>query len=291
MTRPPVILFGMHRSGTTMVVQLLQRLGFFAGAHLDDNAEAWFFLRLNEWLLRRAGGAWDRPLAVKALLRDVDLRAAATAIFAEAVRSKAFARFVPDRRTLTSPWGWKDPRSVFTFDLWRQVFPGARLLNVRRHGVDVAGSLVARHRRLRADGETVLRRWSLASRMKAALQPFEFLNHFSLSARCTTLDGAFDLWEEYVGEAEAVFSAFDGDKLAVDFEELVHASRAKLREIAVFCGCSVDEARLIAAAETIDARRARAFARDPELVAFHARVRSRPLMRALGYDARAEVES
>lgn len=288
MARPPVILFGMHRSGTTLVVQLLQQLGFHAGAHLDENAEAWFFLRRNEWLLRRAGGAWDRPLAVKALLRDPDLRAQALEIFAAQTKTVAFRCFASDRAR-SGPWGWKDPRNVFTFDLWREIFPGARLVNVRRHGVDVAGSLVARHRRLRTDGDTVLRRWSLASRMKAALQPFEFLNHFSLSTRGATLDGAFDLWEEYVGEAEAVFAAFDGDKLAVDFEDLVRDSSARLRAIAAFCGCTTDEARLAAAVAAIDPRRARAFVRSPELVAFHARVRKRPLMRALGYDAVVEV--
>ncbi len=288
--RPPVILIGMHRSGTTLVVSLLRRLDFFAGARLEENGEPWFFLRRNEWLLRRAGGAWDRPTPVKALLGDPVFRAEVNRLFSRDVASRAFAEFAGGRARLDDPWGWKDPRNVFTLDVWRSIFPGARLLYVRRHGVDVAASLVARHRRIRDSGDSVLTRWSLSSRLKAALSPLEFQNHFSLSARCTTLDGAFELWEEYAGEAEAVFAAFDGDKLAVDFENLSRDPKAHARAIATFCGCAVDDGAIDEVASSIDASKALGFARDPTLVRFHERIHERPLMRALGYDASPEAD-
>ena len=289
MTRPPVILIGMHRSGTTLVVRLLQQLGWFAGAYLDDNAEAWFFLRRNEWLLRRAGGSWDYPLPVATLLGDPGFREEVVTLFRCEVGSAAFREFVGRDGATPGAWGWKDPRNVFTLDVWREVYPRARVVYVRRHAIDVAHSLVVRHRRIRDAGDTVLTRWPLRSRLKAALSPLEFHNHFNLSARCTSLAGAFALWEDYAGAAEREFAACDGDKLVVDFESLLADPAATLAELAAFCGCEVDGAAVSTAVATIDRGKARAFAGDPELVAFHRSVRERPLMRELGYDAPVEA--
>ena len=57
----PVIIVGMHRSGTTMLSQLLERLGLFTGEKKDDDYEALFFYKLNEWLLNQANASWDNP--------------------------------------------------------------------------------------------------------------------------------------------------------------------------------------------------------------------------------------
>jgi hypothetical protein len=40
----PVIILGMHRSGTTMVTKLLEEVGLFVGDRLDENHEAVLFL-------------------------------------------------------------------------------------------------------------------------------------------------------------------------------------------------------------------------------------------------------
>ena len=40
------------------------------------------------------------------------------------------------------PWGWKDPRNVFTLPLWLRVFPEAKIIYIVRNGVDVAASLL-----------------------------------------------------------------------------------------------------------------------------------------------------
>lgn len=275
----------MHRSGTTLLVRLLEQLGFFPGWRREENGEPWFFLRRNEWLLRRAGGGWDRPLPVLALLADPGFRAETAALFAAEVRSSRF-RGYGRGGDLSGPWGWKDPRTTFLLEIWAEVFPGARVLDVRRNGVDVAQSLVARTQRARAHGHGVLRRWSLRSRMKAALQPLEFLNHFSLSSRCTTLHEAFALWEEYVAQARSALAAFRGETMSIAFEDLLASPRERLAEIARFCGCNTQPERIAAAVATIDAGRAHAFTARADLVAFHDEVRGRPLMRELGYGER-----
>jgi hypothetical protein len=45
--RQPVIILGMHRSGTSMVSELLDQLGLFVGRELQDDHESTYFLDLN----------------------------------------------------------------------------------------------------------------------------------------------------------------------------------------------------------------------------------------------------
>jgi hypothetical protein len=40
---PPVIIIGMSRSGTTLLVEMLEQLGLFAGNKKTRNNEALFF--------------------------------------------------------------------------------------------------------------------------------------------------------------------------------------------------------------------------------------------------------
>jgi hypothetical protein len=66
-----VVVFGMHRSGTSAVAGFLAQSGFFAGEEADllaaaeDNPKGFFertdVNELNDGLLAEAGGAWDEP--------------------------------------------------------------------------------------------------------------------------------------------------------------------------------------------------------------------------------------
>jgi hypothetical protein len=42
-SHPPVIIIGMSRSGTTMLVEMLEQLGLFVGRKKTRNNEAVFF--------------------------------------------------------------------------------------------------------------------------------------------------------------------------------------------------------------------------------------------------------
>lgn len=41
----PIVILGMHRSGTTMITEILEQLGLFVGDQKDDNCESLFFLQ------------------------------------------------------------------------------------------------------------------------------------------------------------------------------------------------------------------------------------------------------
>src|SRR4051812_11129697 len=68
--RPPVIILGMHRSGTSLVARLLDELGLFQGNELQEDHESVYFMEVNDLLLRRVGASWDNPGPVRAFLRN-----------------------------------------------------------------------------------------------------------------------------------------------------------------------------------------------------------------------------
>jgi len=293
--RPPIVVVGAHRSGTSLLVDLLSELGVFFGERLDPNREAYFFLRRNEWLLRRAGGAWDYPLPALTFLADERFRTDVLELLDGDVRSPQFVEFVgrldflatQGTRTDRRPWGWKDPRNAFTFELWAQLFPGARLLAIHRNGVDAAQSLYLRERAQWDDGhgvEDYLLIRPLARRPQEALRLHERLEPYLLSTRCQTLAESFRLWEEYAGRTQDLVESYDGPSLCLGFERLLSDPGAQLAEVARFCELEVEDAAIARAAARIRGGRASAFLRDEALRAFHDEVRTTPCMRRLGYD-------
>jgi hypothetical protein len=289
--RPPVIIIGMHRSGTTLVVALLKKLGFFPGARMGPNLEAFFFQRLNEWFLRRAGGAWDYPLPIKLLYQVESLRHEAENIVRHAVSSRQFSEFTGfltnilhnEKDILRKPWGWKDPRTVFTLRLWVKPFPDARLLYIKRNGIDAANSLFVRATRkpniIPGSPLSVMRlRW----RIRTSLRPIE--KYVMESVRCNSLNECFKLWEEYITEAEHVFSEFDGQKMAIRYEDLLENPSAYMKQIAAFCGLNFSNRGIDNITSTVNRHRAYAFMQDESLCEFYEKVKDYDLMQKLGYN-------
>ena len=57
----PIIVIGMHRSGSSLLVKVLQELGVFMGNDFEENNESMFFNKINDWRLLQAGASWDIP--------------------------------------------------------------------------------------------------------------------------------------------------------------------------------------------------------------------------------------
>ena len=70
----PIIITGMHRSGTSIISKILINKGIFMGSKLDPNSESIFFQRINKWILSCIGSSWDNPQSLKDLeSEDVNL--------------------------------------------------------------------------------------------------------------------------------------------------------------------------------------------------------------------------
>ena len=141
-------MVGMHRSGTSLVMGVLARLGLDVGpvhslvpAIVEDNPDGYLeqqaIVALDDELLAALGGHTSDPAPV-------------------APGWHAGPRFAPQRaragelmRTTFagSPWGWKDPRAALLLPFWRSVVPGLRVVICVRNPAEVATSMMRRHDR------------------------------------------------------------------------------------------------------------------------------------------------
>ena len=284
----PVILLGMHRSGTAMIARLLDDLGLFQGAELQEDHESVWFLDINDLLLKRVNAAWDNPAPIKPLLENPVAFDLTARCLEEDLASKRSRKFLGARRGLkfrtllkyNRPWGWKDPRTLFTLPLWLRLFPGARLVYIVRNGVDVAKSLLVREQR-ELDRRIAEFSSKPASGSRSKLQRAGFKG----SARCLSLDGGLSLWEQYVEEAETALATVKNDRLVLRFETFVADPLAELPALAAFCNVAADASAVASALAKVKVNpaRANASAADPALAAFVERARGSRWMKHYGY--------
>lgn len=284
---PPVILVGMHRSGTSLLARMLDDLGLFLGWRLGPDHEATYFNKLNEWLLSAAGGRWDTPEVVRYLRRDPEGQEHARRHLCDRLAAPPCLEFLGPGRYLRTrsvfgldePWGFKDPRSTVTLDLWRQIFPQAKIIHLVRHGVDVANSLVRRQHQ----GQDLGYRNFAKHR-----QLFRWTGKrgwFGDSPRVGHLEEAFHLWEAYLEHAQPGLEGLDGEHLLeLCYETLLTDPIPQMQRIAAFCGLDATSKRIQSSVAGIRADRAFSFRNHSELVQLWQDIRETPWMRRFGYD-------
>jgi hypothetical protein len=176
-----VFVLGMHRSGTSLVTALLNRMGAFVGeqeellgADAHNPSGYWErvdVLHLHEAALEALGARWDH-------VEHVDLQRlpedTVHAFNAEALR--IVSRLAPH-----GTWAVKDPRLCFLAPLWRKVATRPAYVLIHRSPLAVAASLQER-------------------------------NGFSL-------DFGLDLWERY--NRAALVAMHDHPSIVVSYEQLV----------------------------------------------------------------------
>jgi hypothetical protein len=279
--RQPVIILGMHRSGTSMISQLLDDLGLFVGRQLQDDHESTYFLDINDQLLSRVNAGWDNPMPLLQFLGCEPAVRMTTRALAADVSSRSITKFLRHGRlkSFDKPWGWKDPRTVFTLPIWLALFPQARLVYIVRNGIDVAKSLMVREQKLLA-----LRIERFEQRMKRrSLRTCLDRAGYKGSPRCLTLQGAFDLWVEYLQQADRNLHGLTNAVHILRYEDMLGDAKKHLPELASFCGLEPGEKRIATAIEQIDGSRALAFKHDPVLAAFYEQVKQNPWMMKFGY--------
>ena len=144
MTPPPLLILGMHRSGTSCLTGQVEEAGVWlgevkrkSGHNAKGNRENPEIMALNEAVLKANGAAWNAPPSGPVIWDAAHLK----------TRDHILAGYPAER-----VWGFKDPRTLFTLDGWRDALPGARLVGTLRHPVAVARSLQARNRMPLEDG-------------------------------------------------------------------------------------------------------------------------------------------
>lgn len=138
----PVLILGMHRSGTSCLTGCLEEAGLYlgkvntqAGFNKKGNRENRDIMKLHESVLTRHGFAWDHPPSGP-LIWSAEEGAALDAIIAGYPQDQI--------------WGTKDPRVLMVMDAW-QARTQPRFIGTFRHPVEVAASLMNRARKWNQD--------------------------------------------------------------------------------------------------------------------------------------------
>ena len=285
MNVPPIIIIGMHRSGTTMLARQLEALGVFVGKRKEPNHEATLFLDIDLWLVGQCGGSWDNPQPIRYLLENKEIRAQVSDYIyryllstPRAISYLGWQRYFRYKSPFAFdvPWGWKCPLSTFTLPIWLDLFPDAKIIHIRRHGVDVANSL--RQRGRRGVTPTLFRTLYHKLPILHALRPKtgEFIR-----VRCDSLEGGLSLWEEYVAEAQRHVCALRDRALELKYEALLREPEEVLNQVIHFAGLSVSDEAIKRVVAWVHKERAYAYREKPELRAFADRVPER--LGAYGY--------
>lgn len=144
MADAPVVVMGMHRSGTSMVASMLGELGLDFGPAdrlmpaKADNPEGFWenldIVQLNDDLLAALGGSWiDPPILGDGWQERPDL-----------AEYRSRAEDILQGWGSTGRYAFKDPRLSITLPLWRFVIGDIRTVLVLRGPRRVAQSLAAR---------------------------------------------------------------------------------------------------------------------------------------------------
>ena len=134
-----LIVLGMHRSGTSCLMGMIEQCGVVLGEVFTENPhnkkgnrERAEIQALNNEVLDTNGGAWDCPVVVTKWTKGQ-----------RKLRDEILDRF---RSGPGHWWGFKDPRVVLTLPFWLEAIDDPRFIGTYRHPHRVALSLQNRNR-------------------------------------------------------------------------------------------------------------------------------------------------
>lgn len=204
----PIVILGMHRSGTSSLAGMLEAAGLHLGKvntaaayNKKGNRENAEVMALNDAVLANSGHTWRNVPTGPAVWTEADR------VWRDAVIATLSA---------SQPWGFKDPRALLTLDGWAERLPDAIYVGTFRHPKRVARSLAARPAPLHvplAEGLELWRRYNERLVAWSSLNPMHLVD--------------FDLPPEaYLKRVRAIAAAIglDPDKVEVFFEETLRAS-------------------------------------------------------------------
>jgi len=286
--KPPIIVIGMHRAGTSMLTRLLGAAGVFLGRSLTRNAECRFMNSLNYWVFEQSSASWEKPCGVDSLLEHAGIRPLVTDYLTGVTDGPASIRYLGLQRWLryrsmhnvTEQWGWKDPRNTYTLPLWLHVFPSARVIHITRHGVDVAESLRLRHQLAfrAAAARYSQRRWLYVNNPLAPKR-----SGFAHAPSVSALDYGLRLWRDYTHRARVHVQALGHQALELRYEDFLETPETHVKAVLGFCDIALEDERVGSIVADVRPSRRYAYQHSDELAAFAAR-RS-DILQGLGYQA------
>lgn len=281
MYQSPVVILGMHRSGTTMITKMLENLGLFVGTEKEINHESLFFWEINNWIFdihtatpeKPYNLRYKNPACEQVILESLEH-------FVQSGKRKQYLGALASKhrsiKDLDIPYGWKDPKNTFTIDFWSKVFPDPKIIHIYRNPIDAVSSYIERDLALKNKFE-----WNWKKKLK---RDFLISKKFHENFRLTSIEEGYNLWEEYVSRALSLQATYP-NYLAVKYEDFLAQPAEQLQQLATFAGLHPTEAQVQQETASVKSERAYAFLSNPAYAAIYQQLKSKPLMQQLGYDA------
>jgi hypothetical protein len=281
----PIIIIGMHRSGTSMITRFIEDSGVFIGKKnkMDSNSEALFFQKINAWLLYQKGASWDSTnnLNFNNKFTHDNLVKVVKNRLKSIIHTRNFLDFKNsflngNLLDCNFTWGWKDPRNTLLLDVWSEIFPNAKIIHIYRNPIDVANSLVQREKRLENKFKINLR--VLKHEFLLTKKPI-----YNQSVRITNIDEGIKLWEDYVNfslNSEKYFK----NVIHIGYENFLLNPKINLKKLSNFLGIIDDENVIESIISKVNPKRAYAFKTNYELVKIYKNIKDRSLMKKLNYN-------
>ena len=288
--RPPIIIIGMSRSGTSMLTRMLEELGLFVGWRKTRSHEALFFQELNKWLLEQSSGGLENPSSIRYILEDKEARGLFVDFIRYVMKTPRVISFLGMRKYLHHrnptgldiPWGWKDPRNTYTLPIWLDIFPQAKIIHICRHALDVVNSLRTRRER----GLSRLKErhvWLKPLYWYYLMLKFIPTKRKFIYLRCASLENGLSMWEEYVQEARTHMRNLQDRAIEVKYEELLSEPNRILKDLLNFCGLQSTDQDIERVSKLVKEERAYAYRNNPELDAFATQTHVAQRLRIYGY--------
>lgn len=189
-----LIIAGFHRSGTSLLTQLLHRAGLFVGDELlgamPSNPYGHFedveVLRIHQEILTPHGADWQWDAAFPHYIGEDHWR--------------AMVQLARRRNLAHTDWGFKDPRVCLLLGAWKYVLPDAKVVVVYRDPGESVRSLEQRQ----ADDKFEKRAGQYPSHLRTYSQP----------------DHGLRLWDTYNRALVSFVRAHRDDCLVIPHEAL-----------------------------------------------------------------------
>jgi Sulfotransferase family len=141
----PLIVTGMHRSGTSLTASFLQTLGVNVGDRLYEadraNQKGYFedvdFLEFQRYVLQASCNSDEPGWPDWGWTESEQLNKQNFANYKEKAQE-----LIATRTSSQAIWGWKDPRTTLMLDFWHDLLPEAQYVLVYRFPWDVADSIL-----------------------------------------------------------------------------------------------------------------------------------------------------
>ncbi|WP_417464671.1 sulfotransferase [Kordiimonas sp.] len=212
----PVLIIGIHRSGTSLLTRMLEAIGLFVGNDLQADHESLTMIELNNRYFMATNSSWDRPFyPTPAMQKNNIIRRTL-----DASVSVLQEHFGP----VDGLWGFKDPRTLTTLPLWLEVFPEAPVIYIHRNEKAVARSLTKRHQRMIKKG------------IFPADGDFQ-VGNLAFTQRCSDMEGSLSFVHEQTSYFEALIQeGIVKDYHSLRYEDLLQNSEDELLNLMTCLG-------------------------------------------------------